>query len=175
MTGKHVTVKVYGGKGKKGTYYAFFYLKKKVLLPVVVRQRPSTIMTNNTRLRGEGDDVTAKSREAKWASEAHARQQESQIAQMHVTMLQQQAQMRLHQEAMLLQRNKMARLGYQGNANNNTDFGQQVMDVAGLAFAEDSIPSNINLVGDDVICQDYGSPKGNEMDDGDLQMFGNIP
>jgi hypothetical protein len=68
----------------------------------------------------------------------------------------------------LRQRKEMARLGYQGNANNNVSFGQQVMDAAGLAFAEGSVPENINLVGDDVLSQDYGSPKGDEMDDGDL-------
>jgi hypothetical protein len=86
MTGNHVMYKVYGGGGKKGTDYAFFYLKKKVLLPVVVHQRPAPIMTNNTPQRDKGDDATDQSLEAKRASEARARQQESQIAQMHVTM-----------------------------------------------------------------------------------------
>jgi hypothetical protein len=127
-------------------------------LHVVVRPMPVPIMTNNTRKRDEGDSVTAQSREAKRASEARARQQESQIAQIHVTMLQQQEQMRRHQEEMLLQRNeiaRMARLGNQGNANNIANFGQQVLDASGLAIAEDSIPSNINLVGDYVLSQDY--------------------
>jgi hypothetical protein len=58
-----------------------------------VRQRPAPIMTNSTRQRKEEDDVTARSREAKRASEALARNQESQIAQMHGTMLHQQEQM----------------------------------------------------------------------------------
>jgi hypothetical protein len=40
MTGKHVTDKVYGGKGRRGIDYALFFLKKKVLLPDVVHHRP---------------------------------------------------------------------------------------------------------------------------------------
>jgi hypothetical protein len=61
-----------------------------VLLPAVVRQRPAPIMTNNTRQRDEEDDVTARSREAKRASKAQVRNQDTQISQMHATMLQQQ-------------------------------------------------------------------------------------
>jgi hypothetical protein len=66
---------------------------------------------------------------------------------------------------MVRQRNEMAtiaRLGYQGNANNNAFFGQQVLDGAGLKFADASIPGNINMVadGDDVLSQDYASPRG---------------
>jgi hypothetical protein len=79
--------------GAKGTYCAFFLLKKKVLLPVVVHQRPVPIMANNTKQLGKEDDVTARSREAKRSSEARARKQESQITQMHATMLQQQEKM----------------------------------------------------------------------------------
>jgi hypothetical protein len=67
MTGNHVTDKVYEENGGKCTYYTLFFLKKKVLLPVVVRQRPAPIMTNSTRQHDEEDDVTARSREAKWA------------------------------------------------------------------------------------------------------------
>jgi hypothetical protein len=63
---------------------------------------------------------------------------------------------------------QMARLSYQGNANNNANFGQQVLDAAGLEFDDASIPFNINLVGDDVISQYYEIPRGVEMDDGDL-------
>jgi hypothetical protein len=59
-------------------------------LPGVARQMPAPIMTNNVQQRDAEDGVTARSRESKWASEAHARTQESQIAQMHATMLQQQ-------------------------------------------------------------------------------------
>jgi hypothetical protein len=61
MAGKHVPDKVYGDKGHNGTDYALFSLKKKVLLPAVVRQRPAPIMTNNTRQRDEEGDVTARS------------------------------------------------------------------------------------------------------------------
>jgi hypothetical protein len=94
MSGKHVTDKVYGDKGSNGTDYAFFSLNNKVLLPAVVRQRPAPIMTNNTRQRDEEGDVTARSREAKRASEARARNQDTQIAQMHATMLQKQELMK---------------------------------------------------------------------------------
>jgi hypothetical protein len=59
MSGKHITDKVYGDKGRNGTYYTFFFLKKKVLMPAVVHQRPAPIMTNNTRQRDEEGDVTA--------------------------------------------------------------------------------------------------------------------
>jgi hypothetical protein len=143
ISGKHVTDKVYGDKGRNGTDYAFFFLKKKVLLPAVVRQRPAPIMTNNTQQRDE-DDVTARSREAKRALEARARNQDTQIAQMHATMLQQQEQMRLHQQEMLRQRNEMATMArYQGNGNNQVNFGQQVLDAAGLAFGDASIPDNL--------------------------------
>jgi hypothetical protein len=73
--------------------------------------------------------------------------------------------MRIQQDKMLRQRNEMAtvaRLGYQGNANNNVNFGQQVLDSAGLAFDDASIPGNIHMVadGDDVLSQDYTSPRG---------------
>jgi hypothetical protein len=74
-------------------------------------------------------------------------------------MLHQQQQMRRHQEEMLCQRNEMAQMA---------NFGQQVLDAAGLAFSDASIPSNINLVGDDFLSQDYGSPRGGVMDDSDL-------
>jgi hypothetical protein len=67
-------------------------------LPNVVRQRPAPIMTNNTWQRDEDDDVTARNREAKRVLEARARNQDTQIAQMHAAMLQQQEQMRLHQQ-----------------------------------------------------------------------------
>jgi hypothetical protein len=67
MAGKHITDRVYGGKGRKGTECAFFFLEKKMMLPVVVRQRPAPIMTNNVRQRDEGDDVTVQSRETKRA------------------------------------------------------------------------------------------------------------
>jgi hypothetical protein len=100
-------------------------------------------MTNNTQQRDE-DDVTARSREAKRALEARARNQDTQIAQMHATMLQQQEQMRLHQQEMLRQRNEMATMArYQGNGNNQVNFGQQVLDAAGLAFGDASIPDNL--------------------------------
>jgi hypothetical protein len=90
-------------------------------------------------------------------------------------MLQQQEQMRLHQQGMLRQRNEMATMArYQGKGNNNVNFGHQVMDAAGVAFGDASIPDNFNLVGDDALSQDYGRPRGNEMDADDLQMFGNI-
>jgi hypothetical protein len=42
------------------------------------------------------------------------------------------------------------------------------MDVAGLAFGDASIPDNFNVVGDDALSQDYGGPRGNEMDADDL-------
>jgi hypothetical protein len=169
MSGKHVMDKVYGDKGRNGTYYAFIFLKNKVMLPALVHQRHAPIMTNNTRQRDEEGDVTARSREAKRASEARARNQDTQIAQMHTTMLQQQEQMRLHQQEMLRQCNEMATMAhYQGNGNNNVNFGQQVLDAAGLAFGDASIPDNFNLVGDDSLSQDYGSPKGDEMDADDL-------
>jgi hypothetical protein len=75
------------------------------MLPVVVRQRPAPIMTNNTLQRDEEGDVTDRSREAKRASEARARNQDTRIAQMHATMLQQQEQIRLRQQEMLRQLN----------------------------------------------------------------------
>jgi hypothetical protein len=169
MSENHVTYKVYGDKGRNGTDYAFLYLKKKVLLPAVVHQRPVSIMTNNTRQCDEEGDVTARSREAKRASEAQARNQDTHISQMHATMLQQQEQMRLHQQEMLRQHNEMATLArYQRNGNNNVNFGQQVLDPAGLAFGDASIPDNINLVGDDALRQHYGIPRGNEIDADDL-------
>jgi hypothetical protein len=87
MSGKHVIDKVYGDKGRNSTAYTFFFLKKKVVLPAVVRQRPAPIMTNNTRQLDEEDDFTARSQEAKRASEARARNQDTQIAQMQSTML----------------------------------------------------------------------------------------
>jgi hypothetical protein len=77
--------------------------------------------------------------------------------------------MRLHQQEILRQRNEMATIArYQGNGNNHVNFGQQVLDAAGLAFGDASIPDNFNLVGDDALSQDYGSPRGNEMDADDL-------
>jgi hypothetical protein len=83
--------------------------------------------------------------------------------------------MRLHQQEMLRQRNEMATMArYQGNGNNHVNFGQQVLDAAGLAFGDASIPEFFNLVGDDALSQDYGSPRGDEMDADDLGMFGNI-
>jgi hypothetical protein len=72
----------------------------------------------------------------------------------------------------------MARIRYQGNANNNTNFVQQVRESSGLAFADDIIPGNIHMVadGDDVLSQNYTSPGGREVVDADdLSMFGNIP
>jgi hypothetical protein len=71
----------------------------------------------------------------------------------------------------------IARLGNQGNANNNAIFCQQVLNAAGLTFADASIPGNMHMVadGDDVLSQDYASPRGNEMDSDDLYFFGNIP
>jgi hypothetical protein len=75
---------------------------------------------------------------------------------MHAPMLQQQEQMRLHQQEMLRQRNEMDTMArYQGNGNNHVNFGQQVLDAAGLAFDDASIPDNFNLVGDDTLSQDY--------------------
>jgi hypothetical protein len=59
---------------------------------------------------------------------------------------------------MLRQRNEMATMACY----------QQVLDAAGLAFGDASIPANINLVGDDVRIHDYGSPRGYEMDADDL-------
>jgi hypothetical protein len=95
--------------------------------------------------------------------------QDTQIAQMHATMLQQQEQMRLHQHEMLRQRNEMATMArYQGNGNNHVNFGQQVLDAVGLAFGDANIPDNFNLVGDDALSQDYGSPRGDEMDADDF-------
>jgi hypothetical protein len=108
MTGIRITDKVYGGKGRKGTHYAPPPLKKNILLPVVVHHRSAPIMNNNIQQRDAEDDFTARSREAKRASEARAKTQESQIAHMHATMLQQQEQMRFQQEEMLCQRSKMA-------------------------------------------------------------------
>jgi hypothetical protein len=64
------------------------------------------------------------------------------------------------------------------NANNNVNFGQQVREAAGLVFADASIPGNTHMVddGDDVLSQNYASPRGQEgMDANDLSMFGNIP
>jgi acetoin utilization deacetylase AcuC-like enzyme len=122
-------------------------------------------MTNKTRQRDEEDDVTARSREAKRSSEARARNKDTQIAQMHTTMLQHQEQMRLHQQEMLRQRNEMANMArYQENGNNDVNVGQQVLDAAGLAFGDATIPENFNLVGYDALSHDYGSPRGNEMD-----------
>jgi hypothetical protein len=113
-------------------------------------------MTNNTLQRDEEDDVTARSREAKRASEARARNQDTHIAQMHATMLQQQEEMRLHQQEMLRQSNEIATMArYQGNGNNHVNLGQQVLDAAGLAFGDASINDNFNLVGDDALSQDY--------------------
>jgi hypothetical protein len=69
----------------------------------------------------------------------------------------------------------MARIGYQRNASN---FGQQVREAAGLVFDDASIPRNIHMVadGDDVLIQNYASPRWQEcMDVGELSMFGNIP
>jgi hypothetical protein len=63
----------------------------------------------------------------------------------------------------------MATMGrYQGNGNNTVNFGQQVLGAAGLVFGDASIPDNFNLVGDDALSHDYGSPRGNEMDADDL-------
>jgi hypothetical protein len=39
--------KVYGYKGRNGTDYYLYFLKKKVLLHAVLRQRPAPIITNN--------------------------------------------------------------------------------------------------------------------------------
>jgi hypothetical protein len=62
---------------------------------------------------------------------------------------------------MLRQHNEMATMAhYQGNGNNNMDFGQQVLDAAGLTVGDASIPADINLVGDDALSQDCGSPRG---------------
>jgi hypothetical protein len=89
--------------------------------------------------------------------------------------------MRLQQEEMMRQRQQtaaMSRICYQGNANNNANFGQQVRESAGLVFADASIPGNIHMVadGDGVISHKYISPRGQEgMDADDLSMFGNIP
>jgi hypothetical protein len=84
-------------------------------------------------------------------------------------MLQQQEQMRPHQREMLCQRNEMATMvPYLGNGNNRVNFGQQVMDAAGLAFGDASIPDNFNVVGDYALGQNYGSPRGDEMDADDL-------
>jgi hypothetical protein len=70
---------------------------------------------------------------------------------------------------MLLRRNEMATMArYQENGNNHVNFGQQVLDAAGLAFDDASIPDNFNLVGDHALSQDYGSPRGDEMDADDL-------
>jgi hypothetical protein len=70
---------------------------------------------------------------------------------------------------MLRHRNEMATMAYyQGNGNNHVNFGQQVMDAAGLASSDANIPDNINLVGYDALSQDCGSPRGNEMDADDL-------
>jgi hypothetical protein len=100
---------------------------------------------------------------------ARARNQDTEIAQIHATMLQQQEQMRPYQQEMLCQRNGMATMArYQGNENNHVDFGQQVMNAAGLAFGDASIPEDFNVVGYDALSQDYGSPRGNEMDADDL-------
>jgi hypothetical protein len=83
---------------------------------------------------------------------SRARNQDIQIAQMHATMLQQQKQMRPHQQEMLCQRNEMALMArYQGNGDNHVNFGQQVMHAAGLAFGDASIPDNFNVVGDDAL------------------------
>jgi hypothetical protein len=95
MTGNHVMDEVYGGKCRNGTYYTFFSLMMKAVAPVVARQSPVSIMTNNVRQRGAEDAITARSQEAKRASEARAGAQESRIAQIHETMLQQQEHMQL--------------------------------------------------------------------------------
>jgi hypothetical protein len=48
---------------------------------------------------------------------------------------------------MLCQRNEMATMArYQGNGNSHVNFGQQVMDAAGLAFGDASTPENFNVV-----------------------------
>jgi hypothetical protein len=95
---------------------------------------------------------------------ARAGNQDTQIAQMHATILQQQEQMRPRQQETLCQRNEMATMSrYQGNGNNHVNFGQQVMDAAGLAFGDAIIPDNFNVVGDDALSQDDGSPRGNDM------------
>jgi hypothetical protein len=84
-------------------------------------------------------------------------------------MLQQQEQMRPHQQEMLCHRNEMATMAcYQGNGNNCVNFCQQVMDATGLAFGDASIPDNFSVVGYDALSQDYGSPRGDEMDADDL-------
>jgi hypothetical protein len=181
MAGNHTTDKVYGGKCHKDTNYAFFSLKNKMLLPVVVHQRPVPITTNNVRHRDAEHDITAKNREAKWASEERATTQDTQIALINTTMLQQQEQMQLQQEEMLCQHQEMveiARLSFQGNTNNNANFGQQVWESAGLAFADAILTVNIHMVadGDDVLSQNYTSQMGYEcMDADDLSIFGNIP
>jgi predicted metal-binding transcription factor (methanogenesis marker protein 9) len=67
------------------------------------------------------------------------------------TAMQHQEHMRLRQEEMLRQRQEIAaiaRLGYQGNANNNASFGQLVWEAAGLAFDDASIPANGHMVDD---------------------------
>jgi hypothetical protein len=70
---------------------------------------------------------------------------------------------------MLRRRNEMATMDrYQGNGNNNVNFGQQVLDAAGLVFGDASIPDNFNLVEDDALNQDYESPRGDEMDADDF-------
>jgi hypothetical protein len=72
----------------------------------------------------------------------------------------------------------MARIGYQGNAKNNANVGQKPREAAGLAFADASIPVNIDIVADgyDVLSKNYTRPRGQEgMDSDDLSMFGNIP
>jgi hypothetical protein len=60
--------------------------------------------------------------------------------------------MRLQQEEMMRQHQEtaaMARIGDQGNANNNANFSQQVIrESAGLAFADASMPCNIHMVAD---------------------------
>jgi hypothetical protein len=88
---------------------------------------------------------------------------------MHATMLQQQEQMRPHQQEMLCQHNEITTMArYQGNGNNRVNFGQRIMDAAGLAFGDASIPDNLNVVVDDSLSQDYGGPRGDEMDADDL-------
>jgi hypothetical protein len=84
-------------------------------------------------------------------------------------MLQQQEQMQPQQQEILCQGNEMATMArYEWNGNIHVHFGQQVMDAAGLEFGDASIPDNFNVVGDDALSQDYGSPRGNEMDADDL-------
>jgi hypothetical protein len=89
--------------------------------------------------------------------------------------------MRLQQEEMMYQRQEtaaMARISYQGNANNNAILCQQVREASVLVFYDASIPGSIHMVagGDDVLSHKYASTRGQEgMDADNLSMFGNIP